>query len=151
MAGYTQLDLAGCSAADNALILISKLATLALFLRLPFCLCVLLACAPTSAYAQTASSDLQQWVASGQWQLIVDQIGPLQHRTAEMEFNYGTALAHLRHLPEAAAAFRAGERLAPRDARFPTELAGIAFEQKRYPIAARQLRRALRLAPEDAY
>lgn len=68
-----------------------------------------------------------------------------------MDFAYGTALGHLQRWPEAAAVFRAGERLAPRDARFPTELAGVAFEQKRYPQAERYLRRAHHLAPSDAY
>ena len=68
-----------------------------------------------------------------------------------MDFAYGTALGHLGRWPEAAAAFRAGERLAPRDPRFPTELAGVEFEQKHYPQAARHLRRALHLAPSDPY
>ncbi len=68
-----------------------------------------------------------------------------------MDFDYGTALAHLQQGPQAQAAFLAGQRLAPRDPRFPTELAGIAFQRKHYPQAARYLCRALRLAPDDTY
>ena len=45
----------------------------------------------------------------------------------------------------------AGERLAPGDARFPTELAGIAFLDERYLDARKHLKRALRLAPGDPY
>lgn len=119
---------------------------------LPCCLYALLAGIAVSAFAQTATpADIQQWMAAGQWQLIVDRLGPMPHRSAEMDFDYGTALGHLRRWPDAAAAFRAGERLAPRDPRFPTELAGVAFEQKHYPQAARHLRRALRLTPSDPY
>ena len=44
-----------------------------------------------------------------------------------------------------------GERLAPMDARFPTELAGVAFKQKQNARAERLLRRSLRLAPGDNY
>src|SRR5438105_3005185 len=147
MASYTQLDLAGCAAAGNALTLLNNRATLAVFLRL----CMLAACASISAYAQTTASGLQQWMSTEQWPMIVDRLGLLEHRTAEMEFDYGTALGHLQRWNEGATAFRAGERLAPGDARFPTELAAIAFEQKRYPLAARLLRRALHLAPDDTY
>ena len=102
------------------------------------------------AQAPTAN-DLQQWMAAQNWQQIIDRLGPVSQRSAEMEFDYGTALAHLQRWPEATAAFQSGARLAPRDARFPTELAGIAFQQKLYPLAARRLRRAHRLAPDDSY
>ena len=102
--------------------------------------------------AQVPTSDqLQQWIKAEQWQQIVDRLGAVPHRSAEMEFDYGTALAHLQRWPEATGAFKAGQRLAPHDARFPTELAGIAFQQKQYPLAAARLRRAHRLAPGDSY
>ena len=42
-------------------------------------------------------------------------------------------------------------RLWPRDPRFPTELAGVDFKQKKYARAARWLQLALRLNPHDAY
>lgn len=44
-----------------------------------------------------------------------------------------------------------GERMCPRQKRFPVELAGVAFEQKHYPRAAAWLRKALKLDPKDSY
>ena len=72
-------------------------------------------------------------------------------RGAEIDYYYGSALAHLGRWDEARAAFLAGRRLRPRDERFPIELGGVAFKQKRYAEAARWLREGLRLAPNDAY
>lgn len=106
---------------------------------------------PTPAALPARNRDVQRWMASAQWQQIIQRLGPMAERSAEMDFAYGTALGHLQRWPEAAAAFRDGERVAPRDPRFPTEIAGIEFEQKRYPEAGRYLRRALRLAPSEPY
>ena len=108
-------------------------------------------CTPRLPAQQPTPEELQQWMTAQQWQQVVDRLGPLPHRDAEMEFDYGTALARLQRWPEATAAFKAGQHLAQRDARFSTELAGIAFQQKRYALAAAHLRRAHRLAPDDSY
>lgn len=72
-------------------------------------------------------------------------------RTAEMDYYLGLALGHTGHSAEAARALEDGRRLAPGDARFPEELAGLAFQQKNYSRAARLLRRAVKLAPHDEY
>jgi hypothetical protein len=61
------------------------------------------------------------------------------------------AFAHLHQWPAAHAALLAGYRQCPRQKRFPVELAGVAFETKRYAEAAKWLRRARRLDPHDAY
>ncbi|HEY1808585.1 MAG TPA: hypothetical protein VGG42_08485, partial [Acidobacteriaceae bacterium] len=61
------------------------------------------------------------------------------------------ALAHLGRLAEAERTLRAGARQCPDDKRFPTELAGVAFEQKRHAAAAHWLRRAHHLDPTDSY
>jgi hypothetical protein len=61
------------------------------------------------------------------------------------------ALAHLGRGEEAREAFQAGQKKQPRDKRFPIELAGLAFKQKHFADARRDLRRALRLDPKDAY
>ncbi len=110
-------------------------------------------CAPAQTPGAQAPTDaeIQQLFAAQQWQQVVDRLTFVHPRTAEMDFDYGTALAHLQQWPKAEAAFLAGQRLVPRDPRFPTELAGIAFQQKHYPRAAHHLRRALRLAPADTY
>jgi tetratricopeptide (TPR) repeat protein len=82
---------------------------------------------------------------------MVDLLGQVTPRSADFDFYYGTALAHLERLQEAEIAFEAGLRLAPEDPRFPLELAGVAFKQKRYSLAARRVRQALNLAPQDPY
>ncbi len=85
------------------------------------------------------------------WQEIVSLVEPVPHPSAELDFYYGTALAQLGRWDDAQKAFAAGVRLQPGDKRFPLELAGVAFRQKRYPVAVRHLRRALRLDPADSY
>jgi tetratricopeptide (TPR) repeat protein len=97
------------------------------------------------------SQEVKRLAAGERWQEIVDRLGPVSARSADMDFYYGTALAHLERWPEAETAFEEGRRLAPSDPRFPTELAGIAFRQKRYSRAAGLLRESLRLKPGDEY
>jgi tetratricopeptide (TPR) repeat protein len=98
-----------------------------------------------------ATEKLRQLANEHRWQELVLLLGPAPVRSADMNFYYGTALARLEHWPEAEDAFRAGFRLAPRDPRFPIELAGSAFRQKHYSQATRRLRQAIRLAPNDQY
>ena len=43
------------------------------------------------------------------------------------------------------------DRAAPRDKRFPVELAGVEFKQKKYAAAKHDLRRALQLDAKDEY
>ncbi len=69
----------------------------------------------------------------------------------EPEYQRGMALARLGRWEEARTALLDGRRLAPRDARFPIELGGVAFRRKQYAEAAGWLRRGLRLAPDDRY
>lgn len=70
---------------------------------------------------------------------------------AELDYIAGLALAKLGRWQEARAAFEAGRAKAPADARFPTELAGVAYKQGDFALAKRDLRAALRLAPADSY
>ncbi|HKD60987.1 MAG TPA: tetratricopeptide repeat protein [Terracidiphilus sp.] len=90
-------------------------------------------------------------VAQHEWQAVADLLGPVPERSADEDYNYGTALARLDRWDDAELAFDAGARLAPHDPRFPIELAGIAFTRKHYPEAAKLLRRAVRLSPQDKY
>jgi hypothetical protein len=71
--------------------------------------------------------------------------------SADLDYYYGVALAHLERWAEAGNVLDDGQRLAPRDKRFPIELAGVAFKQKKYGEARRDLHRALRLDLKDAY
>jgi tetratricopeptide (TPR) repeat protein len=72
-------------------------------------------------------------------------------RSADEQYVHARCLAALGRRSEAEAAFEAGARLAPNDARFPTELAGLLFLDERYSAAKKHLKRALRLAPDDPY
>lgn len=71
--------------------------------------------------------------------------------SAQMDFDNGLALARAAHWVDAEKALEDGRRLAPRDARFPVELAGIAFKQKNNALAERRLRQALHIEPGDDY
>lgn len=97
------------------------------------------------------AAQIQQAYDQRHWSDVVRLAQPLPARSAQVNFNYGMALAHLGHFRAARAALSAGARQSPRDKRFPIELAGVAFGQKRYPEAAAWLRRALKLDPTDRY
>ncbi len=109
----------------------------------------------SGASAQTSNSSLvaraTQLSAEQRWQEIVSLVESVPQPSAELDFYYGTALAQLGRWDEAQKAFAAGARLQPGDRRFPLELAGVAFKRKRYVVAVRHLRRALRLDPSDSY
>jgi hypothetical protein len=96
---------------------------------------------------------LQGLFGRGEWQEIVrtyESFGPAP-ADADLDYLYARALAQLGLLEEAREGFLMGRRMRPRDARFPIELAGIAFRQKRYSEAEKWLRRGLRIDPADAY
>src|SRR5262249_5085221 len=57
------------------------------------------------------------------WQDIVEQVRRLPHRSADLDFYYGSALAQLSQWALAREIFWEGHRLRPSDKRFPTELA----------------------------
>jgi tetratricopeptide (TPR) repeat protein len=98
-----------------------------------------------------ANRAIQEKFQQQNWQAVVDLAGKVPALAPDDEFALGMAQAHRGRLAEAERALRAGERQCPDDKRFPTELAGVAFEQKHYPAAAHWLRRAQHLDPADAY
>ena len=117
---------------------------------------MVLLCTSAAPFAQTApavplADEVRQLAAEQRWKEIVVVLEHVSSRNADLNFYYGTALAHLQRWHEAEIAFQSGLRLNPGDPRFPIELAGVAFKQKRYPEAARRLRQALKLAPKDNY
>jgi len=93
----------------------------------------------------------KQLIEKQQWQEVVSLAESTPNRSPELNYLYGTALAHLERWSQAHATFKDGERNLPSDERFPLELAGVDFKQKRYADAASHLRRALRLNPKDSY
>lgn len=68
-----------------------------------------------------------------------------------LDFLRGLAFARLEKWDQAKLAFEAGARKSPRDSRFPVELAGVAYKQKDFRDAKKNLQIALRLNPAEAY
>jgi tetratricopeptide (TPR) repeat protein len=103
------------------------------------------------AIDQPEVSRIQQLFEQQNWPEVARRAKSLPCRSADLNFDDGLALAHLGQWPEARRALVAGERESPRQKRFSIELAGVAFERKRYPEAAAWLQRALKLDPTDDY
>jgi tetratricopeptide (TPR) repeat protein len=149
MEGRRQLGIARRSRDERAL---SALRRWNVGAVLFFCALRLSPQATAQAGAHAPSDEQLRQLANGQrWNEIVALLEPVRPRTAEMDYSLGMAQAQLGRLAEARSAFEEGQRLAPRDERFPVELAGVAFKQKNYPVTIRELRRALRLSPGDTY
>jgi tetratricopeptide (TPR) repeat protein len=109
-----------------------------------------------TAFAQCSvdpqqAASIEQLFSQQNWAEVARLAAHLPCRTADSNFDYGLALAHLQQYPAARAALLAGHRQSPHQERFPVELAGVAFEQKHYPESAAWLRRALKLNPKDEY
>ena len=105
----------------------------------------------TQSKDRTLLERLRELTAQRNWQEVIILSEAARSPSADLDFYYGTALAQLGRWDDAQRAFMAGARLQPGDKRFPLEIAGVAFRQKRYPAAARYLRRALQLDPTDSY
>ncbi len=135
-----QLDLAGRALAGRPLIRL--LAVL-----------LLLGCARLLAVGQVPAqrTSIEGLAAEGRWEEVVRQAEAASVRSADLDYYYGVALAKLGRWEDARRALLAGYHLRSHDKRFPIELAGLDFKQKRYRNAAKRLRRALRLDPGDAY
>jgi hypothetical protein len=138
------MDSAGPASARRSLIRTAAVLVLILC-------CSVLGLGQTPLPGDDPLSKAKQFVAEERWQEIVDFVQSVTTPSAELDFYYGTALARLGRWEDSRKAFQAGLRLQPRDERFPLELAGVAFKQKRYREAAIYLRRALELAPDDSY
>jgi tetratricopeptide (TPR) repeat protein len=85
------------------------------------------------------------------WDEVIRSAEKMPMRSADVNFQLGMALAHAQRWDEAREALMAGRRQCPRQKRFPIELAGVEFQQKRYPEAARWIEKGLRLDPHDEY
>ncbi len=95
--------------------------------------------------------EVKQLFDAGRWQDIVDAVPQSSKEPAELELDRGLALARLQKWSAAKAALEAGHQGYPRDPRFLVELAGIAYIEKHYSSAKKDLRQALALDPRDAY
>lgn len=103
-------------------------------------------------YSQTdLTEQAKRLFEQERWPELVQLLERAPRTSADLDYYYGVALAHQQRWEEARLSLAAGRQLAPRDKRFPIELAGVAFKQKNYDRARSELRRALRLGPRDEY
>ena len=118
---------------------------------LAFCL---LAVLPLAARAQSAgcrAAHLEALSTQSQWERVLEATGRCSGQSADVLYYRAMAFASLRRWAQAKSAFESGVKWFPHDKRFPVELAGIDFKEKRYVAASQYLRRALRLDPRDHY
>jgi tetratricopeptide (TPR) repeat protein len=113
--------------------------------------CSFHATAQTPVAPTQSESAAQRLFAAEQWQQLAQSAESISQRSAELNYYYGVALAHLGRLDDAHQALLAARYGRRDDKRFDIELAGVAYKQKNYTEAAGYLRKALRLDPQDAY
>ena len=88
---------------------------------------------------------------AGRWDETAQLTQGPANQSPELDFLRGLAFARMEKWDQAKLAFEAGARKSPRDSRFPVELAGIAYKEKDFPVAKKNLETTLRLNPADAY
>src|SRR5258707_172228 len=112
---------------------------------------------PVRALAQTSDaageklSEIKKLYEAGNWDGVVRAVAQSPEASADLLLYRGLALAHLQSWEEAKVAFAAGRAKAPGDPRFLIELAGIAYREKQFSVAKRDLRLALAMNPKDEY
>jgi tetratricopeptide (TPR) repeat protein len=112
---------------------------------------------PVRALAQSSDppaeklSEVKKLYEAGNWDGVVRTVAQAPDASADLLLYRGLALAHLQHWEEARAAFEAGRAKAPGDQRFLIELAGIAYREKQFSPAKRDLRWALATNPKYEY
>jgi tetratricopeptide (TPR) repeat protein len=108
-------------------------------------------CTTNGNVSSPAESEIQQRFNEKNWPEVLRLAAPLNARSADANFAYGMALAHMERWQDARAALLAGLHECPQQERFAVELAGVAFELKQNAEAAEWLRNALNLNPRDEY
>jgi tetratricopeptide (TPR) repeat protein len=106
---------------------------------------------PAPESEATSTARIKTLYSDQRWNDIVRAVPAVSTTDAGLDFYFGSALAHLGRFDEAYQALLTGYRIAPKDKRFPIELAGVSFKQKHNKAAAAWLCRALRLDPGDNY
>lgn len=96
-------------------------------------------------------SEIRKLYEAGNWDGVVRAVTLSPEEPADSLLYRGLALARLERWEDAKAAFSAGRAKAPGDPRFPIELAGIAYREKQFSEAKRELRVALAMNPKDDY
>jgi tetratricopeptide (TPR) repeat protein len=106
---------------------------------------------PRPASEPAPIAEIKALYSEQRWGEIVRAVRAISTTAPDLDFYYGSALAQLGRLDDAYSALLTGHQLAPNDKRFPIELAGVAFKQKRNRATASWLQRGLRLDPGDTY
>lgn len=96
-------------------------------------------------------AEAQKAFDAGRWEDAARIARGPADQTADLDFLAGLALAKLQRWDESRAAFEDGRAKAPRESRFPVELAGVSYKQHDRQAAKRELMAALRLEGRDAY
>jgi tetratricopeptide (TPR) repeat protein len=143
MGRYPQLD-AACRSACPALSVRSVAAVL--LFCLPLC-----AQSASSGSPQSSVETIRRLYQAGHWRQVVRDVPATPDQPPQLALYRGLALAQLGQLAAAERQFRMAAAAYPRDARFPVELAGIAYRQKKFSVAIADLRHALHLRPSDDY
>jgi tetratricopeptide (TPR) repeat protein len=150
MDAHAQLDPSGCAAFGrlNPRLLNLRLLLLLILLVLP------IAALPQSESESPDAArvtQIKQMYESGQWNDVVQEIPDADDANAELQIYRALSLAKLERWNDAERTLESGAARHPRDARFFVELGGIAYHQSNYSLAKKELRRALRLQPDDDY
>ena len=101
--------------------------------------------------AENNNAQVKALYDAKRWEDVVRAVPESPNEPADLELDRGLALAELGRFNEAERTFEAGHAGHPRDARFLEEMAGIAYHDKRFASAKKDLRRALVLDPNDTY
>jgi tetratricopeptide (TPR) repeat protein len=102
-------------------------------------------------YVTDRAAEVKQMYDAGRWNAVVEALPDRDNESADLQMYRGLALAKLERWDDARATFQAGAARYPRDPRFLVELGGIAYRQKAFAQAKRDLHRALVLQPQDDY
>jgi tetratricopeptide (TPR) repeat protein len=146
MAADQQLDAARPSKARRVKsLLLPSLAVLLLALNAAS----LLAQQPLNARDRVSA--VEKLYAEKKWEETAQLASGPATQSAELDYVRGMALVHLERWQEARDAFSAGQRKAPKDARFLVERAGAEYRMKDLSSAKEDLRKALRLNPKNEY
>lgn len=114
--------------------------------------CVLFALQLHGAGADAArAAAAAKLYAQSRWSEVVEVTSGPPGNSPDMDWYRGLALARLERWEEARSAFASGWAKRPTDKRFPIELAGVAYKEKKFSQAKTYLKRALKLDPGDAY
>lgn len=98
-----------------------------------------------------STTQIQKLYDAGQYEEIVALVPAGPDTPAELDLYRGLALARLERWKEAEAAFAAGQRKEPANPRFFEELAGAEYKLRQFRAAKGNLKRALRINPQDEY